>query len=63
MTDPLKCPTCESPSPRMHPATQAEGEVIALCPDPFHATSGCPNCPPSYDCESGNYYTGGEVSR
>lgn len=19
---------------------------------------GCPNCPPGYDCESGNYYTG-----
>lgn len=32
----LKCPTCESPEPRLHPATQAEGEVTALCPDPFH---------------------------
>lgn len=32
----LKCPTCESPSPRLHPATQAEGEVIAICPDDFH---------------------------
>jgi hypothetical protein len=21
-------------------------------------TPTCPNCPPGYDCESGNYYTG-----
>lgn len=32
----LRCSTCDSPEPRLHPATQAEGEVIALCPDLFH---------------------------
>lgn len=36
MTAELKCPTCESPEPRLHPASQAEGEVTHVCPDPFH---------------------------
>ena len=31
-----KCPTCESPQPSMHPATQHEGEVLKLCRDPWH---------------------------
>jgi hypothetical protein len=35
----LKCPTCESPEPRLHPATQAEGEVTHICPDPFHGAA------------------------
>lgn len=30
-----KCPRCESPEPRLHPAVQLEGEVH-LCPDPWH---------------------------
>lgn len=30
------CPTCGSPDPRRHPATQSEGEVVALCPDAWH---------------------------
>lgn len=33
---PTTCPTCQAPEPRLHPATQAEGEVTHLCPDPFH---------------------------
>lgn len=34
---PSGCPSCGSPDPRTHPATQAEGEVIAICQDPFHS--------------------------
>lgn len=45
-----RCPTCMSPEPRLHPATQAEGEVTHICPDPFHAHNGdygvgVPRCP------------------
>lgn len=35
-TDSPTCPTCESPEKRWHPATQHDGEVIALCRDPWH---------------------------
>lgn len=38
-THTLTCPTCESPEPRLHPATQAEGEVMEICPDPFHESA------------------------
>jgi hypothetical protein len=34
-----KCPSCESPDPRLHPAVQAEGEVAYICPDSFHQPS------------------------
>ena len=30
-----KCPTCQSPSPHMHPAMQHEGEV-ETCVNDFH---------------------------
>lgn len=30
-----KCPTCDSPNPKMHPAMQHEGEVQP-CRDPWH---------------------------
>jgi hypothetical protein len=32
----MKCPTCESPAPHLHPAVQFEGEV-SICRDAFHA--------------------------
>ena len=31
----MKCPTCDSPAPHLHPSVQVGGEV-SLCPDPFH---------------------------
>lgn len=53
-----RCPTCDSPAPPLHPATQNEGEVTHLCADPFHAAGhkheadyesstvkGCPGVP------------------
>lgn len=36
----IRCPTCESPDPRWHPATQHEGEVAVICRDAFHAGRG-----------------------
>lgn len=33
-----RCPTCNSPSPRLHPAVQFEGEV-ERCSDAYHATA------------------------
>lgn len=34
-TIPVRCPRCNSPSPKKHPALQCEGEVQP-CPDPWH---------------------------
>lgn len=31
----MRCPSCSAPHPRLHPATQNEGEV-QRCPHPFH---------------------------
>lgn len=31
-----RCPTCDSPEPRLHPAIQADGEVTAICRDAYH---------------------------
>lgn len=37
MTTEVKCPTCESPAPHLHPAIQVEGEV-EICADAYHLT-------------------------
>jgi hypothetical protein len=38
-SNPNRCPTCKSPSPTLHPATAAEGEVAVTCQDPFHTVA------------------------
>ena len=38
------CPTCDSPSPHLHPAVQHEGEVQP-CRDAFHQTVTPENTP------------------
>jgi hypothetical protein len=35
-----RCPTCEAPEPRLHPAIQADGEVAAICRNPYHGPTG-----------------------
>lgn len=40
--DPLRCPTCDSQQPSMHPAVGGGGEVTGLCADRFHAVPGRP---------------------
>lgn len=37
----MRCPTCDSPSPELHPAIQCGGEV-EVCHDPFHADARIP---------------------
>lgn len=32
----MRCPDCDSPSPRLHPAVQCEGEVAYICQNEFH---------------------------
>lgn len=35
----LRCPACDSPEPRLHPAVQAGGEVSRICPDVWHQST------------------------
>jgi hypothetical protein len=37
--DKSRCPTCDSPDPRMHPSVSGGGEVTARCSDSFHGES------------------------
>ncbi len=32
----LRCPSCQSPAPGLHPAVSGGGEVTRICPDPWH---------------------------
>ncbi len=36
MSNPNRCPTCDSPQPSMHPSAGSGGEVTRLCDDGFH---------------------------
>lgn len=36
----IRCPTCDSPDPRAHPAVSGGGEVTNICPDPYHLPVG-----------------------
>lgn len=38
--DPLRCSTCGSRQPSMHPAVSGGGEVTSICPDKFHDVTG-----------------------
>lgn len=40
----MRCPTCTSPAPHLHPAVQHEGEVQP-CPDEYHKTVTSQNTP------------------
>lgn len=40
----MKCPTCQSPQPHLHPAMQFEGEVQP-CRDAYHRTVTPQNTP------------------
>jgi hypothetical protein len=31
-----RCPRCHSPRPKLHPATQADGGEVQMCPHSFH---------------------------
>lgn len=33
----FRCPRCDSPDPRQHPAMQADGGEVQLCPHPWHS--------------------------
>lgn len=35
-----RCPRCESPEPGKHPAMQADGGEVQMCPHPFHLGHG-----------------------
>lgn len=39
-SDSLRCPSCDSPQPSMHPAAGDGGEVTRVCADPFHGPIG-----------------------
>jgi len=32
-----RCPTCDSHNPRLHPALQADGGEVQICPDDWHS--------------------------
>lgn len=36
---PTHCPACDSPSPRLHPAVQADGGEVSPCGDAWHVDS------------------------
>ncbi len=38
-TAPDHCPRCESPDPARHPAVQADGGEVQVCPHPWHDPS------------------------
>lgn len=57
MLDPDRCPSCGSPEPHLHPATQAEGEVTRICPSSWHegVATDHPFTPiPLYDADGRN---------
>jgi hypothetical protein len=49
----MRCPSCGSRDPKLHPATQSGGEVVHICSDEFHT----PVDPPGSSWMNNSFWT------